>query len=262
MDSKADPVENVEGALSKGLSGLTFTEHFDTHPDDWPGCVYDDESYTDTIESLRARYGQRIFIGKGIEVCYQPSRMDFLLDFLHSHHFDMVLLSVHYFGEHALHVRNVWDNVSVEEGTERYLRYVAQAVRHCAAIHRDHGRVFDVLGHLDLVKRYTHKWFGESAVSQFSTMTADIAAACVEADLIPEINTSSLRRGLPDPMPALDVVREYARRGGTMMSLGSDAHVSSDVGAGFDTAVSMLHDAGIRHTAWFRQRKRIAVPIE
>jgi len=262
MDSRADPVENVESALAKGLAGLTFTEHFDTHPDEWDGCVYDDEAYSHTIESLRERFGDRIFIGKGIEVCYQPARMDFIMDFLKSHAFDLVILSVHFFGEKPLHTRSAWDDVSVEEGARIYLEHVTRAVRHCAEIHSTHGRVFDVLGHLDLVKRYTWKWFGQSEVHRFDGLTDAIIAACIDADMIPEINTSSLRRGLDETMPSLDVVKCYAEKGGTMMSLGSDAHVPRDVGAGFDVAVQMLRDAGIHHTARFQRRERTAIPLE
>lgn len=261
MDSAADPIENVEAALSRGLAGLTFTEHFDTHPDEWEGCVYDDDAYSDTIASLRHKFGDRIFIGKGIEVCYQPARMDFILDFLGRHEFDVVLLSVHYFGPNALHTRSDWDAVSVEDATRRYLEYVRDAVRHCGEIHRAHGRVFDVLGHLDLVKRYSYKWFKRSAVHHFDELVDAILGECLEADLIPEINTSSLRRGMDETMPAPDVVKQYARKGGTMMSLGSDAHVSRDVGAGFDVAVTMLRDAGLMNTAWFCKRRRIAVPL-
>jgi hypothetical protein len=48
------------------------------------------------VAALRDEFGARIHIGKGIEVCYQPERMDFILEFLAAHTFDVVLLSIHW----------------------------------------------------------------------------------------------------------------------------------------------------------------------
>lgn len=261
MDSRAEPAANVQAALDRGLAGLTFTEHFDTHPDDWPGCVYDDTAYSATIESLRARFGDTIFIGKGIEVCFQPDRMDFILDFLDGHSFDLVMLSVHYFGAEPLHDRDRWNGIDVAEGTRRYLATVLEAVQFVRRLHQRSGRVFDVLGHLDLAKRYTQRFKGSYDVSTSQALIDDILRTCLEAELTPEINTSSLRQGLDEPMPGADTVARYARFGGTCMSLGSDAHRSEDIGAGFDRAVSMLRSAGITHTTHFRRRRQTDVPF-
>ncbi len=262
MDSRTEPEANVESALTRGLMGLTFTEHFDTHPNDWPGCIYDDAAYSDTIAGLRSRYGARIFIGKGIEVCYQPSRMDFLVDFLSRHRFDVVLLSVHYFGAEAVHRREHWDGVTAAEGTRRYLETVREAAQCCVELRGSHGRIFDVLGHLDLVKRYTRRFFESYDVSACAPLIDEILRACVEAELVPEINTSSLRQGLSETMPGPKTVRRFAELGGTGMSLGSDAHRAEDVGAAFDEAAAMLRDAGMPRIAWFKERERVDIPLD
>ena len=96
FDCDMQPEETVHAALEAGLAGLTFAEHFDTHPDEWGRNRYDDRAFSDEIARLRDRFSQQIFIGKGIEVCYQPDNMDFILDFLAAHQFDVILLSVHW----------------------------------------------------------------------------------------------------------------------------------------------------------------------
>ena len=148
FDSEADPAAIVKTAIARGLSGVTFTEHFDTHPDDWEICVYNDQEYSSTIARLRSDFHGDIFVGKGIEICYQPDRMSFVLDFLESHRFDMVMLSVHYFGCSAVHQRESWAGVNPVEGTRRYFETVLEAARFCERLHSGRGRVFDVLGHL------------------------------------------------------------------------------------------------------------------
>lgn len=258
FDSQTEPCANVEQAVARGLAGLTFTEHFDTHPNDWKTCVYDDDSYTAAIRRLRSDYGDRIFIGKGIEVCYQPDRADFLLDFLAGHEFDVVVLSVHYFHGRAVYVRQNWDGLSVVEGTGRYLETVLEAVRWCKSLRETRGRVFDVLGHLDFVKRYTQRFFGVYGVSAHQKLIDEILATCLAADLTPEINTSTLRQDIPEPMPAADTVNRYAQLGGTAMTIGSDAHRPEDIGAGLDQVAQMLRAAGLK-AAVFKNRERTEV---
>ena len=256
FDCRTEPAANVKAALARGLAGLTFTEHFDTHPDEWEDCVYDDGAYSATIRQLREEYGDRIFIGKGIEVCYQPQRMDFILDFLASHEFDLVLLSVHYFGDKPVHVKEAWQGLSVEEGSRRYFDYVLQSVKFCRDLHGRCGRVFDVLSHLDFVKRYTKRFFGTDDVSCCADLIDQILSTCIEADLIPEINTSTLRQNLDETMPGDQTVIRYGQLGGTAMSLGSDAHTPEGVGSGFSKALSMLTTAGIDRLAIFKNRER------
>lgn len=262
FDSKEEPERNVQAAVDRGLAGLTFTEHFDVHPEDWTSCTYDDEAYSETIRSLRDRFGPGIFIGKGIEVCFQPRRMDFILDFLSRHEFDLVILSVHYFGDAAVHRRSNWDGVDVADGTRRYLETVLEAARFCERLHGDGRRVFDVLGHLDLVKRYTQRFFERNTVADHEDLIDDILRSCLAADVVPEINTSTLRQGLDEPMPGPGTIRRYAELGGTCVSLGSDAHVATDIGAGFDHALGLMRQAGIQHLVLHRRRERELVKID
>jgi histidinol-phosphatase (PHP family) len=116
--------------------------------------------------------------------------------------------------------------------------------------------VFDVLGHLDVVKRYTLRFCGGYDVSPCRDVIDEILKTCLAADLTPEINTSSLRQGLSETMPNLDTVRRYAELGGTCLSLGSDSHRSEDIGRDFDRAVEMLKQAGIPNLAVFKNRER------
>lgn len=260
-DSRADPRANVEAAIERGLLGLTFTEHYDVNPKDWDTCVYDDRAYSETIEELRGEFGGAVFIGKGIEICYQPQLMDKILRFLEEHTFDLVMLSVHYFGEQPVHQREHWTGLDVAEGTRRYFERVLEAVRFVREIQAGRKRVFDVLGHLDLVKRYTQRFFGDCEVGACADLRDEILRCCIAADLTPEINTSTLRQNLDETMPDLATVRRYAQLGGTAMSVGSDAHVATAIGEGFDHALSMLRAAGIEQLAVFEARERRLVRV-
>lgn len=260
-DSKADPVGNVEHAIGMGLAGVTFTDHFDTHPTEWPLCKYDYDKIAAIVAKLHARFGDRIFIGHGIEICYQPERMDMILDYLAGRRFDVVILSVHWFGGLALHVREHWDGLDANSGTRGYLEAVLQAARFVRDLNRGGPRVFDVLGHLDLVKRYTQRYFKTFDVRAHADLVDEILRTCLESDLVPEVNLSTLRQSLPEPSPSDWVVRRYAELGGEAMSLGSDAHKPADVGAGVREWAAILKREGLQRLAIFKGRERCDEPL-
>ncbi len=262
FDSQADMDDVCAHAAQRGLAGITFTDHFDTHPTEWPGCRYDYDAQRQRIETLRAKYAGTLRVGHGIEVCYQPERMDFILEHLARFDLDIVLLSVHWMQGRRVHERDDWDGMSCEEGTRQYLLAVRDAARFCAAQARAGRRPFDVLGHLDFVSRYTRTWWGRTALADHPDLVDEILRACLEAELIPEINTSPLRNGVPDPMPPAWVARRYAQLGGICMSVGSDAHRAAQIGADLDTAAQIIRDAGMNGLAVFERRTLRIEPFE
>ncbi len=262
FDSQAHPEDNVRQAIEVGLAGLTFTEHYDSHPTEIEQCVYDERSYAATIRGLRDKYGDTMFIGKGIEVDFQPQNMRAIVDLLHANPFDLVVLSVHWCEGQPIHLPEVWKQGDAGVLTRRYLQSVVEAVRFCGELHQRVGRrVFDVLGHLDFVKRYSHRHHQSVYVEQNLDVIDDICRACMAADIVPEINTSTIRSGLGEPMPGLPVLERYVVAGGTMISLGSDSHVPVHIAADFDQALDLAHRAGIRQIALFDDRHRRLVPI-
>ncbi len=260
-DSEADPAANLRQAIGVGLAGLTFTDHFDSHPSEWPQCRYDYERIAAAVVHLRERFGGPVFIGHGIEICYQPDRMDMILDYLRPRRFDVVLLSVHWFGGRALHVRQHWEGLDAASGTRAYLEAVLEAAQFVRELNNRGRRPFDVLGHLDLVKRYTQRYFETFDLRPHGELVEEILRTCIEGELVPEVNLSTLRQSLPEPSPGDWVVRRYAELGGEAMSLGSDAHRPEDVGAGLHEWGEVLKRQGIRNLAVFKDRQRCDEPI-
>ncbi|MCH7719921.1 MAG: FHIPEP family type III secretion protein, partial [Planctomycetes bacterium] len=129
FDCETEPADNIRQAIAAGLSGISFTEHFDTHPEEWPTCRYDDRACSATIADLRRQFSDTLFIGKGIEVCFQPERMDFILNFLEQHDFDVVLLSIHWAGDKAFHRREHWEGLTVPQASRLYFQTVLEAAR-------------------------------------------------------------------------------------------------------------------------------------
>ena len=262
FDCQTSPSENIERAIESGLAGLTFTEHFDTHPSEWTQCVYDDAKIDRELSLLRDQFGDRIFVGKGIEVCYQPERMNFISEFLQAHSFDVVLLSVHWAFEKPIHQRSHFATTPCDVFLRFYLEAVRDCVIHLVRMKRDRYQPFHILGHLDLARRYARQYYGYDGPLNEPQLIDEILRNCLDADIVPEINTSALRQGLSDSMPGRDVVQRYAELGGTMMSYGSDAHRSEDIGAGAQHAIELMRAAGLPQLAVFQGGRSCPAAME
>ena len=261
-DSAAKPAECALKAQQQGLSGLTFTEHYDTHPQEAAHCVYDDEEFTRAIEDLRERFGDSIRIGKGIEVDYQPASLPAVVDFLEGHSFDLVLLGVHYCHGEAVFDPRVWERSDPVTVTRRYLETVLQAVTACEKLRRGRAPVFDVLAHLDFVKRYSLQFTESVHVEEQAGLLDEILYGCLSAGITLELNTSTLRKGHREGMPGTGILRRWAALGGERIALGSDSHRTGEVGSDLGRAAQMVLRAGIRQQAVFEKRVCRAEPIE
>jgi histidinol-phosphatase (PHP family) len=114
----------------------------------------------------------------------------------------------------------------------------------------------DVMAHADLVKKFCKRPDGP-----VDALYAATAAALREAGVAVEVNTAGLRKPCRELYPA-PALLEALRREGVPATIGSDAHVPTDVGAGAHEAVAALRDAGYRSVVVFRNRTAEEVGID
>ena len=259
VDSKADPVANCEQALAAGLAGLTFTEHYDMHPTERRQCCWDYDAIAATIERLRQRFSPQLAIGFGIEVDYQPELMEEIIAYLDRHSFDVVLLSVHWAGGRPLHLRRLWQQLDAAAMRRDYLATLRDAAETCRELAAAGSHPFDIIGHLDYVKRYLLSYWDTLLGTLEPALLDPILEALIAADVVPEINTAGWRREEAAAYPARPVLERYWALGGRHVSIGSDAHRSTDIGHGFAEAAAQLQGIGFAGEAVFRERARRVV---
>jgi histidinol-phosphatase (PHP family) len=56
-------------------------------------------------------------------------------------------------------------------------------------------------------------------------------------------------------MPSFDLLKLYKECGGEVITIGSDAHTSADIGAGIAEGQELLRAAGFMYFTVFRERK-------
>jgi histidinol-phosphatase (PHP family) len=116
---------------------------------------------------------------------------------------------------------------------------------------------FDILGHLDLVKKNNRDNAFFSLDSPAYREAAAHAAAVIreaqkEHGFAVEINTGALARGTyPDTYPQAAILRLLP---GVPFIITTDAHCPDHLGAGYDKAVANLREAGYTESAFFDGR--------
>lgn len=230
----------VVSAIERSLQRMVFLEHLEEGITasfrTWL-TEADFDTYFEEGKRLQKRYADRIDIGLGVEVGYNPDCADRILERLARRTWDRVGLSCHFFkvdGHHE-HVNVLSKNQRSIALIERYgsrsllSRYFAtlsEAVRTIPA---------DVLCHLDAGLRHQpNLQFEQSHWEQIDMLLDEVKRAGMDL----EINTSGYKyRGLPFPLPeiiALAVDKTIP------LALGSDAHSPAEVGRYFDRVPALL----------------------
>jgi histidinol-phosphatase (PHP family) len=253
----ADGVSSIEEharqAKVVGLTEVGFSEHVDLDPRDKSYGFFDPERYDLEIGAARETV-PGVQLRQGIEITYQSRLEARLVSFLASHSCDYVIASVH-----LVDYSDGWAIVS-EPGAmaaffaghsqrQAYGPYFAELLR---AAQSGMG---DVLGHLDLVKRFGVGEYGPLDPLAFEEELREVLRAVVHRGMGLEINTSGLRQSPGEPYPPLTVVRWFRELGGEVVTVGSDAHHAKDLGSDINLALDMAQEAGFQAIATFKERR-------
>lgn len=251
-DSRSQMAMCCEAAIARGLGEIAFADHLDFGPDD-PPRYFRPLEYLEEIGRCRATYGDRLTIRAGIEIGEPHIFAEEAQAVLAVGEFDFVIGSAHY----AYELQCAWKPAFFEQPLHQaYAAYFQQVVRLAA------DGDFDVLGHVDLVKRDAFE-FGQTydGPEPYADLIRAALRSVVERGKGIEINTSPLHRGQPEPCPSLEILRWYRELGGEILTFGSDAHTPDAVGARFDVALEMARAAGFKRLARFERRRVTGLEI-
>lgn len=123
--------------------------------------------------------------------------------------------------------------------------------------------LFDTLGHLTYPLRYMEAALGRPVdLTPYREQIDAIFQALIRGDKAMEVNTSGLRQGMARTMPDLPLLRRYRELGGRLITVGSDAHRTADLGAGVDDAMALLREAGFDAFCVYEKRQPVFLPLE
>ena len=230
----------VIGAIEKGLQEICFTEHIDyEYPDETIVFEFDLNAYDAKINELQTKYEGRIRIKKGIELGVQPHLLHKYDALMKNHSFDFIICSMHTAEKKGLHSGDFFKNKTIEEAYRVYYEELLYCVKNY--------KQFSILGHIDLVKRYTL----QHCDNNFHDVLREIFEVIIPEGKGIELNTSGVRYGLANGMPSDDILKLYKQCGGEIITLGSDAHRVSELAFQFKESLQLLQSIGFKHIATF-----------
>ncbi|WP_337019141.1 histidinol-phosphatase HisJ family protein [Oceanobacillus massiliensis] len=230
----------IEKAIAMGLEEICFTEHIDyDYPDkDWI-FEFDLSQYDKKIKEMQHTYMNQIRIKKGVEIGLQPHLLSRYESLMKTEVFDFVICSMHSTDGKDLHSGGFFEGLTVEEAYGIYFQELYECIKEYKG--------FSILGHIDLVKRYSK----EKSKESFHGIIGDIFKEIIPAGKGIELNTSGFRYGLDNGMPSKDILELYKNCGGEIITLGSDSHVETTLGYRFKDSLDLLQSAGFRYIATY-----------
>ena len=252
----ADPLATMEAYIKKAktlkLGGLMFTDHVDL---DTPVELFqpqiDYEAYFKHIKQLRKTVDFPIYMG--VEIGYQPHLNETLNTFLSKHAFDFVINSIHLGDGLDFYNHDFFINKTQEEAYKRYFEICLETVQNYDN--------YDVFGHLDYIVRYGGYENKSYQFSDYEGLIESILNTIIQKGKGIELNTSGLRYGLGVMHPMKDLLKKYKALGGTIITLGSDAHKVKDLTSDFEQAIKELKSIGFTHLTQFVNRQPYFIEI-
>jgi histidinol-phosphatase (PHP family) len=238
-DDSREPMESMcQRAVALGLDEVCFTEHLDF--DALSLGYYKPDAYFDELNRLREIYDGRLVIRAGLEIS-EPHDHQKELEEAHARPYDFILGAVHYWmgGLFPSVMRD--RNMDVAKCCAAYWR----EVRKTAAV-----QGYDCVAHFDFPIRFFGKVVYDDEVID------EIFSLLNKNNTVIELNTSSMRRGLPEPMPGRALLERYAACGGKHVTLGSDAHSAEELYEGIDASRVLAQGLGLS-VVGYEGRKKI-----
>ena len=243
-----------ETATERGIAELGVAEHvyrFTAALDVWEHPFWRAHA-ADDLDAYCGFVREETDLRLGIEADYVAGREDRMANLLDGRDWDFVVGSVHFLRDLSLDTEeySVWGaGESPEKVWRRYFETVAEAAR---------TGLYDIMAHPDLVKVWGRnaprpegdlRRYYEPAVEAFA-----------ETGVAVEVSTAGWRKPVGEQYPSRPLL-EMLVDAGCPLALSSDAHQPDQLGYGYERAVELLTDAGVREVAVFERRARRLEPL-
>jgi histidinol-phosphatase (PHP family) len=244
-DGKASMETMCRRALELGLPEIGFAEHYDLHPEENPRDWLRIAPWMEELECCRRKFGGQLRIRAGIEVGEPHLFRAELEAKLEEAPFDFVTGSLHWIGRRLVFDIRYFERPP-EEAFGLYFLELERMTR---------AGGFDILGHLDVVVRTGFEAYGSYDPKIYEDLIRPVLGNCIERNIALEVNTSGMRRSAGILIPGREILGWYREMGGSLVTLGSDAHRPEHLALHLNVAVEALREAGFQHVIQFERRQ-------
>lgn len=203
------------------------------------------------LEAVRRMQDKGYPISLGVEADFFPGGEAELKALLDRYELDYVIGSVHFvdgWGFDNPEVKHLFEQRDLLELYRHGFEHVKQAAR---------SGLFDIIAHLDNLKVFNYR----PDESLMQELYDDVAATLKAADVASEINTGlAYRYPVKEMCPSPSFLSRLHAHG-VPITLSSDSHFPDDIGTMLDEAAELARATGYREIVYFKNRKRISVPL-
>jgi histidinol-phosphatase (PHP family) len=252
-DGKGEAEDYVRLAVERGFNALGFSSHAPLpYPNRWTMSREAFPGYCEEIRRLKEVYRGRIEIYLGLEIdlisgdfdgnprlSWPPESLDYYIGSLHIFPGGPnKYREVDHTPEEYEAIRDENYGGDIRAFVEGYYGHIKELCRKFRP---------PVLGHLDLIKKNNPggKYFREDE-TWYRNAVRDIIPAIAASGTIVEVNTGGLARNRTKTVYPSPWILELLREADIPVMLNSDAHIPENLDACFDTARTIIRNAGYK----------------
>lgn len=253
-DCQEEMEATIKQAIQVGGKHLCFTDHLDY---DYPTIDvnfvdFDAEGFTKKLHEMQDKYPE-IILHKGIELGLQPHLSKQCSDFVEKFKPDFVLCSFHVADRKDLYNGDFYQDKTPEEAWLSYFEDVKATLKTFKS--------YNVVGHLDIPKRYDEAT-KSVPLERYSHALDEVLKLIIQDGKGIEVNMSGLRTQQAETLPNRTILERYYALGGSVITIGSDAHFKEDIYSHFKEVLEMLEDIGFESLATFEKMEHIPIKIK
>lgn len=251
-DSDTPVNDVIKKATSIGMNSICITDHYDMNfpinPDE-PELTFDLDldAYKNELLKIKSTLNSSMDLKIGIELGVMSTTCQELENLLKNSNFDFVIASSHIVNGLDPYNKEYFYNKTDKQAFEEYFETIQYNVKHF--------KNYNVYGHLDYVVRYGKSKSLNYHFNDYYDLFKDILTTIIHDGKGIEINTGGLYAGLPFAHPHPDLLKLYKELGGEIITVGSDAHITSRIGYEFDYVKELLLSNGFKYYCTYCNRK-------
>src|SRR5215813_9110612 len=196
FDCKTPMAAMCEQAVKHGITEIAFTDHLNNHMLDIDIGYYNPDRYFGELEVCRTLF-PNLVIRAGVEIG-EPHRWgQKILHIVERYPYDVVLGSLHWVGNANVFDARYFKSRPPQKAFGDYFAELATMVRNAD---------FDILAHVDVPKRTGFDVYGQYDICDYEESIRAVWEACLEKNIIPEINTKGMRCAVSQLHPTSDAL--------------------------------------------------------
>jgi len=232
----------IQRAIELGIDIYGFSEHAPMDFDPKYRLAFEEvNAYTSDILTARETYKNDINILLGYEVDWLEGHMD---KSILNANVDYLIGSVHFIDKWSFDNPEFiggWKNKNIDDIWEAYFEATEAMAK---------SALFDVVGHLDLIKVF--KFMPKKDIR---LLVKNVLLAIKNTNMVMELNTAGLRKPVGEMYPSRALLEEaYALD--IPITFSSDAHAVDQIGAGYELATALAKDIGYTQAVTFKGRDK------